>query len=346
MLQTSSSLLHDPSRLAALGRLGVLDSPREAVFDRLTRLAARTLHAPVALITIVDGERQFFKSQVGLPEPWASRRETPLSHSFCRHVVEARAPLVVEDARLHPALRDNLAIRDLRVIAYLGVPLITSYGIEAGTLCVIDTAPRLWQEEEVELLREMAAVVVTTIELRAAARSGTEPAARAVRRSAPEPEPGASADARLLARARAGEVSALLALHERHGERLYALAYALARDPSAAEAVVAAALTRAATEGDAPHPGSVRAWLCRLARECAHARAPRPRGRLAREEEAAARTLEALPEEERCALELARYARLPVEEIAGVCGVEAAVARGWLAEGLGKVRDALRAGRS
>ncbi|MDP9348694.1 MAG: GAF domain-containing protein, partial [Gemmatimonadota bacterium] len=170
MLPTSS-VLQDPSRLAVLARLGVLDSPREEVFDRLTRLAARTLHVPIALISIVDGERQFFKSQVGLPEPWASRRETPLSHSFCRHVVEARAPLVVEDARLHPVLRENLAIRDLRVIAYAGVPLITSYGIEVGTLCAIDTTPRPWLEEEVEMLKELAAAVVTTIEFRAVARS-------------------------------------------------------------------------------------------------------------------------------------------------------------------------------
>src|SRR3954454_11857011 len=108
----------DPARLEALRVSKLLDSGEEAAFDRLTQSAARLLNAPVALISLVDDDRQFFKSSVGLAEPWRSERETPLTHSFCRHTLVSREPLVIEDARAHPLVRDNLAIRDLDVVAY------------------------------------------------------------------------------------------------------------------------------------------------------------------------------------------------------------------------------------
>ena len=91
--------LAEPGRLAALQAAALLDSPPDESFDRLTRLAAKLVNAPVALVSAVDTERQFFKSCLGLPEPWATRRETPLSHSFCQHVVAAREPVLVSDAR-------------------------------------------------------------------------------------------------------------------------------------------------------------------------------------------------------------------------------------------------------
>ncbi|MCB0188137.1 MAG: GAF domain-containing protein, partial [Caldilineaceae bacterium] len=102
----------DPAieRRQALLATGLLDSPPEAEFDRLTRLACRLLHVPVSLISLVDDQRQFFKSAQGLAEPWASRRETPLSHSFCKHVVLTDEPLVVSDARIDARLCENLAI--------------------------------------------------------------------------------------------------------------------------------------------------------------------------------------------------------------------------------------------
>jgi GAF domain-containing protein len=89
-------------RPAAAPPAGLLDTPADEGFDRLTRMAARLLGAPIALITVIADDRQFFKSATGLAEPWASRRGTPLSHSFCRHVVTSGDPLVVEDARRHP----------------------------------------------------------------------------------------------------------------------------------------------------------------------------------------------------------------------------------------------------
>ncbi|HUR94649.1 MAG TPA: PAS domain S-box protein [Gemmatimonadales bacterium] len=146
----------------------LLDSPPEESFDRLTRLAARLLGAPVALVTLAADDRVFFKSAVGLGEPWAGRRGTPLSYSFCRHVIASGAPLIVEDARRHPIVRSNPAIREMGWVAYAGVPLTTADGTTAGALCVIDALPRIWSPRDVALLEDLAASVVTEIEFRTA----------------------------------------------------------------------------------------------------------------------------------------------------------------------------------
>ena len=152
-------------RLSALAATGLLDSPSETSFDRITSLVSRLLHAPVALVSLVDANRQFFKSSVGLPEPWASSRETPLSHSFCQHVVRSGTPLVVADAREHPLVRSNGAVTDLGVIAYLGVPLTTSGGHVLGSLCAIDGIARQWSDDDVHLMNDMAAIVMREIVL-------------------------------------------------------------------------------------------------------------------------------------------------------------------------------------
>jgi diguanylate cyclase (GGDEF)-like protein/PAS domain S-box-containing protein len=155
------------TRLEALRRTALLDSAAEGAFDRFARLASRLLGAPVALVSLVDADRQFFKSSLGLPEPWASARETPLSHSFCQHVVAARAPLVVDDARAHPLVHDNLAVPDLGVVAYLGVP-IAADGEAIGSLCAVDGRPRAWTAEDVALLTDLADALRTEVTLRAA----------------------------------------------------------------------------------------------------------------------------------------------------------------------------------
>ncbi|MDX1992267.1 MAG: GAF domain-containing protein [bacterium] len=160
------SIIGNSKRLEILRNLLLLDTPAEESFDRLTRLASCIVNAPVSLVTLVDANRQFFKSAIGLPEPWASKRETPLSHSFCQHVVATNEPLVIEDARKHPLVHDNLAIPDLNVIGYLGMPLQTSEGVGLGSFCIIDSAPRQWTEQEVEIMRDLAQSVITEIELR------------------------------------------------------------------------------------------------------------------------------------------------------------------------------------
>jgi GAF domain-containing protein len=174
-LLDAAAAVQDSDRLDALRATGLLDSDIAPQFDRLARLAAHVLNAPVALVSLVDSDRQFFKSCLGLPEPWASERESPLTHSFCQHAVANREPLLVDDAREHTVLRDNLAIRDMGVIAYAGIPLIDADGHALGTLCVIDSTPRHWTTHQVQLLGDLAASVVTEITL---ARAASEARAR------------------------------------------------------------------------------------------------------------------------------------------------------------------------
>lgn len=160
------SALDCAGRLWAMEQSGLLDTPPEAAYDRLTRMVVRVLNAPISLITLVAGDRQFFKSQCGLPEPWASLRETPLTHSFCQYVVMSERPLRVSDARKHGFLKSNLAIPEIGVVAYLGVPLVCSEGSVLGTLCAIDSEAREWTDQDLEILYALAAQVVTEFELR------------------------------------------------------------------------------------------------------------------------------------------------------------------------------------
>jgi CheY-like chemotaxis protein len=156
--EAPAEVLGAPERMAALEATRLLDSPPEEAFDRLTRLASSLVGAPTALVTLVDRDRQFFKSQVGLGEPWASERQTRLSHSFCQWVVSANEELVVRDATEHPVLRSNLAIRHLGVIAYAGVPLAAGDGQPIGSFCAIDSTPREWTREDLKTLADLAAV--------------------------------------------------------------------------------------------------------------------------------------------------------------------------------------------
>ena len=126
--------------IPSLSDLGLVDAGPERDFDNLTDLASALIGAPVSLISFVEPERdrQYFKSARGLPEPWASQRQTPLTHSFCQHVRASGKPLVVEEAMRHDLVCDNLAVRDLGVVAYLGAPVRDAAGEAVGALCVID----------------------------------------------------------------------------------------------------------------------------------------------------------------------------------------------------------------
>ena len=159
-------MLLSPDRLDALHATGLLDSPCEEAFDRLTRLASSCCSAPMSLVSLVDGDRQFFKSAVGLPEPVRTIRSTPLNYSFCRHVVESGKPLIVSDAREHPLTCSNPAIAEAGIIAYAGVPLSTPSGHVIGTLCVLDVVPRQWTVREIEPLIDLAAAAMTELALR------------------------------------------------------------------------------------------------------------------------------------------------------------------------------------
>src|SRR5262245_8366658 len=160
--------IRDPARLAALEQTGLLDTPPEPAFDRLTRLTACVLGTPMAIFSLVGAEHVFFKSSYGLPEPLSSRRQVPLSHSFCQLVVETGTPLIVADTHLCPLLQDDTAIRMLGIGAYAGVPLVMHDGHALGALCALDYKPRAWSSNEIGLLHDMAAAVVAEIQLRRA----------------------------------------------------------------------------------------------------------------------------------------------------------------------------------
>jgi DNA-binding response OmpR family regulator len=174
--EAPEDVLAHPDRLAALHETALLDSAPEESFDRLTLLASRLLGVGTALVSLVDKDRQFFKSQVGLAEPWAGARQTRLSHSFCQWVVSGSEALVVENASEQPALRSNLAIKDLGVIAYAGVPLSGRGGHVIGSFCAIDSKPRAWTDEDVATLRDLSQVSEAYAVLDQAKRSTGAPA--------------------------------------------------------------------------------------------------------------------------------------------------------------------------
>lgn len=148
--------LNAPVRQAALKASGLLEHCPKSDFDRLIRLVSGLLSTPAALLSLVDKNRQVFLSQQGIPEPWAARGETPLTHSFCQWVVSGREPVVVDDARQHRLLRGNHAIQDLGVVAYAGVPVTTVEGEALGALCAIDSRPRAWSANDVATLEDLA----------------------------------------------------------------------------------------------------------------------------------------------------------------------------------------------
>lgn len=162
----SVSAVRDAKRLALLRETGLLDSPTEESFDRLTRLAAKLTGAPVTFISLVDDERDFYKSCFGFPEPLASERELT-GTTFCHYALVSRGPLVIEDTLAHPIYRNVPTVESLGVRAYLGIPL-TIRGTAIGSFCAIDFKPRVWTALEIEVMEELAASTMREIDLRAA----------------------------------------------------------------------------------------------------------------------------------------------------------------------------------
>lgn len=140
-------------RLAALRALRILDTPAEERFDRITRTARRLFGVPIALISLIDGDRQWFKSCQGL-----GVNETDRSISFCGHAILQDVPLVVADATADPRFHDNpLVTGDPNIRFYAGCPLRSPDGAKLGTLCLIGREPRTLTDEEVVALKDLAA---------------------------------------------------------------------------------------------------------------------------------------------------------------------------------------------
>jgi diguanylate cyclase (GGDEF)-like protein/PAS domain S-box-containing protein len=157
----------ETARIALLHALNLLDTPADPAFDLITRLAALTLHVPVALVSLVDTERQWLKSSVGVGE---SARNTPRAISFCAHAILQRDPLIVEDTCSDARFLDNpLVTGEPHVRFYAGMPILTLAGHALGTLCVADFQPRTLTQGEIETLAALTSLVSKEVQQREAA---------------------------------------------------------------------------------------------------------------------------------------------------------------------------------
>lgn len=155
-------LTHEDARLASLRGLNILDTGPEQSFDRITRLARLALQMPIVLISLIDRDRQWFKSRQGL-----DATETPKSASFCAHAIEKDEPFIVTDAVEHPLFCHNpLVLGEPHIRFYIGIPLKMRDGFTIGTLCAIDRKPRHLSGDEIEVLRDLARMVIDEMELR------------------------------------------------------------------------------------------------------------------------------------------------------------------------------------
>ncbi len=156
----------EAARMAAVRRYDILDTPPDGSFDRITAIAARLFNVPIAIVSIVDHDRIWFKSHHGLPIQQISREA-----GLCASAVLSQLPRIVTDARLDAAaLANPLVAGEFGLRFYAGVPLQTFDGHNLGTLCVIDLAPRPVTQAQIDDLTDLAAVVMDQLELRLSAR--------------------------------------------------------------------------------------------------------------------------------------------------------------------------------
>ena len=162
-MQAASHPSNENDRINALKSYQILDTLSEEEYDALTRLAAQICGTKIALISIIDENRQWFKSKVGLNVP-----ETPRDFAFCAHAINTpNEPFIIEDARLDDRFKDNpLVTTDLNVIFYAGIPLVNQDNFPLGTLCVIDDNPKILSKEQLDGLKTLASSVINLLELR------------------------------------------------------------------------------------------------------------------------------------------------------------------------------------
>ena len=151
-----------------------LPASADPEMERFARLAASVLGVPVALVSLVEAGRQVFPGQVGLAEPWASGRQTPLARSLCEQVVAAGRPVVLADVRQDERAHGVADSGDLSVIAYAGMPLTDGEGQVLGSLCAIDARPRAWSPRELARLADLTAACCAELRLRITSRRAAQ----------------------------------------------------------------------------------------------------------------------------------------------------------------------------
>ena len=155
-------IAEETSRISTLNRYRILDTDPEQAFDDLTLLASQICGTPIALISLVDGERQWFKSRVGMQAKECSRNA-----SFCTHAIQQQGVFIVPDALSDARFRDHaLVLNDPHIRFYAGAPLLTREGEAVGTLCVLDRVPRTLTTDQVKALEALRRQVEAQLELR------------------------------------------------------------------------------------------------------------------------------------------------------------------------------------
>lgn len=162
---SSGQALDDPNRLAALYDTELMDSPPEVIFDQFTRLVRLALKCDIALISLVDSSRQFFKSVDALAAFQCPLRETPLNSSFCQYVVTRGKVLRIADAR-HDSLVCNNSFIQMGAIAYLGAPITTLDGFILGAICAVCSTAREWTEDDMAMMEILSKLVSSEIQYR------------------------------------------------------------------------------------------------------------------------------------------------------------------------------------
>ena len=176
-LSLATAALHDRGRVAAVRRTELVDSAIEETFDSLSRLAAALLRAPISFLSIVETDRDFYKSQCGMPEPIASERQIT-GNSFCKLVIASEETLVINDTHESPVWLTVPTVQSHGIRSYLGVPLMVN-GRAVGSFCVLDMIPREWTDVEVETLVQLTRSAEREIDLRRLLQSATIDSGRA-----------------------------------------------------------------------------------------------------------------------------------------------------------------------
>ncbi|RYZ63642.1 MAG: GAF domain-containing protein, partial [Proteobacteria bacterium] len=142
-----------------------MGSEREEAFDRLASLAAFILKVPLTIVSLISDKQQFFKAGYGLPSPYDQVRSLPIDESICRYTL-ADDPIIAGDAKLDPLVANQPIAKTLEIAAYIAIPMKDHRGYVLGAFCAIDTKPRAWSSDDVNIMRELTKSVMTEIHLR------------------------------------------------------------------------------------------------------------------------------------------------------------------------------------